>query len=259
MRRVLFGAIVLALGSSPAIAAKFRMQLTPEGEQTARMEAGVAAVDDTMPRSTVRLIQAEGDLKKRGSIQLLLMNHGDKPFNFGPENVSAKLVDGTPVTIITYEQLVREEKRRQTWAAIAAGLAAAGNSMNAANSGYYSGTATYSGSTYGSFGSTSYHANSFGTATVSGYDYGRAQAAQSAANAQNQATFARMAEQNAARMDALKAYMRTTTVDPLQMFGGTVMFELPKSVHRGKGDVPMTFIVSVDGEAHEFAATLKRR
>jgi len=258
MRRVVFGAIVFALGS-PAAAAKFTMQLTPAGEQIGRMEAGVAAVDDTTPGSTVRLVQAEGDLKKRGSIQLLLMNHGDKPFNFGPENVSAKLADGTPVTIINYEQLVREEKRRQTRAAIAAGLAAAGNSMNASNSGYYSGMATYSGSTYGSFGSTPYHANSFGTATVSGYDYGRAQAAQSAANIQNQAIFARMAEQNASRMEALKAYMRTTTVDPQQMFGGTVMFELPKSVHQGKGDVPMTFIVSINGQEHEFGALLKRR
>jgi hypothetical protein len=131
--------------------------------------------------------------------------------------------------------------------------------MNAANSGYYSGTATYSGSTFGNFGSTPYHANSFGTATVSGYDYGRAQAAQSAANARSQATFARMAEQNATRMDALKAYMRTTTVDPQQMFGGTVMFELPKSVHQDNGDVPISFLVDINGEQHTFDVVLRRR
>ena len=39
------------------------------------------------------------------------MNYGDKPFNFGPENVTGKLADGTPFTIITYERLVHEEKR----------------------------------------------------------------------------------------------------------------------------------------------------
>jgi hypothetical protein len=258
MRRIMVGAVMLAL-ASPATATRFGMQLTPSVEQVSRMESGVAAVDDTTAGSSVRLVQAEDDLKKRGSIELLVMNHSDKPFNFGPENVTAKLADETPVAIITYEQLAHEEKRREMWAAVAAGLAAAGNSMSAANSGYYSGTAHYSGNTYGSLGGTSFNSTTYGTATVSGYDYGRAQAAQAAANAQNSATFARMAENNAASMKALKAYMRTTTVDPQQMFGGSVTFELPKSAQKSRTDVPITFVVTVDGEAHRFDAVLKRR
>ena len=259
MRRSVFGGVALVLIATPAVAAKFNMQLTVSPQQASRMESGVAAVDDSTPGSSVRLIQAEGDLKKRGSIQLLVMNQSDKPFNFGTENVVAELADGTAVSIVTYDQLVHEEKRRQMWAAIGAGLAAAGNSMSAANSGYYSGTATYHGSTYGSFGSTPYSSTTYGTANVSGYDSGRAQAAQSLANAENQATFGRMAEQNASRMGALKSYMRTTTVDPQQMFGGRVIFELPKSVHQGKGDVPMTVLVTVNGEEHKFETVLKRR
>jgi hypothetical protein len=180
MRPVVFGALAIAI-ASPAVAAKFTMQLTPSAEQVARMEAGVAAVDNSAAGSSVRLLQAEGDLKKRGSIQVLVMNHGASAFNFGPENVTAKLGDGTPVAIITYERLVKEEKRRQTWRAIAVGLAAAGNSMNAANAGYYHGTGTYSGSTFGTFGSTPYNSFSSGTVMVSGYNAGQAQLAQSAA------------------------------------------------------------------------------
>ena len=259
MRRVVFGLLALAVCSNPAAAAKFTMQLSAGPQQSQRMQSGVAAVDDSTPASSVRLIQAEGDLKKRGVIELLVMNHGDKPFNIGPENVTAKLADGTPAAIITYEQLVHEEKKRETWTAIAVGLAAAGNSMSAANSGYYTGRVNYSGSTFGTFGSTPYTANTFGTATVSGYDYGRAQAAQSLANAENQASFARMAESNSARMGALKAYMRTTTVDPQQMFGGSVTFELPKVAQQSETDVPMTFIVTINGEEHKFDAVLKRR
>ncbi len=250
---------MLALCSSPALAAKFTMQLNASAEQTSRMESGVAAVDDTTPTSSVRLVQAEGDLKKRGSVGIVVMNQGGKPFNFGPENVTAKLADGTSIAIITYEQLAHEERRRETWAAIGAGLAAAGNSMSAANSGYYNGTGTYSGSTYGSFGSTPYQSNSFGTVSVSGYNAGQAQIAQSLANQQNQATFARMAEDNAASMKSLKAYMRTTTVDPQQMFGGSVIFELPKAARDAKTDVPVTFVVAINGEDHTFNAVLKRR
>jgi hypothetical protein len=258
MRRVVFGAIVIAL-SSPVVAAKFTMQLNPGQQQTSRMQGGVAAIDDSSSTSSVRLIQAEGDIKKRSSIELLVMNHGDKPFNFGPENVSARLADGTPVAIITYDQLVHEEKRRQTWRAIAAGLAAAGNSMSAASAGYYSGTASYSGTTYGSLGSTPYNSSTFGTATYSGYNAGQAALAQSAANAQNQVIFSNMAEQNAASMEALKAYMRTTTVDPQQMFGGSVTFELPKQARDSKVDVPVMFMVTINGEEHRFDAVLKRR
>ncbi|HEU4650602.1 MAG TPA: hypothetical protein VFS49_04240 [Croceibacterium sp.] len=245
--------------AAPATAAKFTMQLVAAPEQQSRMQGGIAAVDNSSAGSSVRLIQAEGDLKKRGSVAVLVMNQGDKPFNFGPENVTATLADGTVVEIITYERLVREEKKRQTWAAIAGGLAAAGNSMSAANSGYYSGTATYSGSTFGSFGSTPYNSYSSGRATVSGYNAGQAQLARSVANAQNQANFERMAEQNASNMQALKSYMRTTTVDPQQMFGGSVTFELPKTVHKGNGDVPLRFAVTINGEAHKFDAVLKRR
>ena len=259
MWRLVFGVGVATAIAAPAFAAKFTMQLQPRTEQISRMQAGVAAVDSSTANSSVRLIQAEGDLKKRGSIQVLVMNQGMAPFTFGPENITAVMSDGTPVAIITYEQLVREEKKRQTWAAIAAGLSAFSNSMAASNSGYYSGTTTYRGSTYGTFGTTPYNSSTFGSATMSGYDYGRAQAAQSIANAQNQANFARMAENNASRMNALKAYMRTTTVDPQQMFGGSVTIELPKSVHKMKGDVPMTFVVSIAGEEHKFDVLLKRR
>ena len=258
MRRFAYVVSLLAL-ASPATAAKFTMQLIAAPEQQSRMQGGVAAVDGSSAGSSVRLVQAEGDLKKRGSIAVLVMNQADKPFDFGPENVTATLADGTAVEIITYERLVREEKKRQTWAAVAAGLAAAGNSMSAANSGYYSSTATYSGSTFGTFGNTPYNSRSSGMAHISGYNSAQAQRAQSVANAQNQASFARLVEQNASSMQELKAYMRTTTVDPQQMFGGSVIFELPKTVHKAKGDVPIAFAVTVNGEAHKFDAVLKRR
>jgi hypothetical protein len=259
MRLVVLGVSAVALLSSPALAAKFTMQLSAGPQQTSRMQSGIAAVDDTAATSSVRLVQAEDDVRKRSSIELLVMNHGDKPFNFGPENVSAKLADGTSVAIITYEQLVHEEKHREMWAAIAVGLGAAANSISAANAGYYSGTAHYSGSSFGSVGGTSYSATSYGSASVSGYNAGQAQLAQSVANAENQANFDRLVSQNAGNMQALKAYMRTTTVDPQQMFGGSVMFELPKEARDSKADVPVTFVITINGEEHKFDTVLKRR
>src|SRR5437763_14177356 len=101
---------VLALCvSTSAAASKFTMQFAPTDQQQMRMQNGVAAIDDTAAGSSVRIVQVEGDLRKRASVELLVMNHADKPFNFGPENVTAKLSDGTSVQIITYEQLAHEE------------------------------------------------------------------------------------------------------------------------------------------------------
>jgi len=258
MKKYVLAASVAALASTPALATKFQMQVAPAGQQVSRMEEGVAAVDDAMQSSSVRLVQADGDFKKRASIGVVVMNNGSAPFNFGPENVTATLADGTPVPIITYEQLAHEERRRETWAAIAAGLGALGNSMSAASSGWYSGTAHYSGSTFGSFGSTPYSATTYGTATVTGYSAAQAQVAQSVANQENEANFERMAAQNAANKKALSGYMRTTTVDPQQMFGGSILFDVPKAAFQAKGDVPVTFVVTVSGEQHKFNAVFHR-
>jgi len=245
MRSYIYCAFALALIAAPANAAKFTMQLKPTAEQISRMQGGIASVDSHTALSSVRLVQPEGDLKKRGAVQIIVMNHGDQPFNFGPENVTARLADGTAVAIISYDQLAREEKSRQTWRAIAAGLA----SMN---SGQYSTTGTYSGSSHGTVGTTSYSGFHSGMATVSGTD-------PVAAAIENRRIFDNLAARNAAGREALQQNIRTTTVDPEQMFGGSVAIELPKSVHKGTADVPMIFTVTVGGDVHTFDAVLKRR
>ena len=259
MRRVIWGCIASMALATPATAAKFRMVLSAGPNQTQRMESGVAAVDSNATESSIRLIQFDGTLKKRASLQLIVMNQSTTPFNFGPENVTATIGDGTAVAIIGYDQLLKEEKRRQTWAAVAAGLAAAGNSMSAANAGYSRGTASYSGNTWGSVGTTSYSSLNTGTVSYSGYNAGQAYAAQSLANHQNQANFERMAALNSDRMEALKQNLRTTTVDPGQVFGGSVMFELPKAARSSKESVPVTFSVRTGGESHTFNVILQRQ
>lgn len=243
MRKIVCLAIALAL-SSPASAAKFIMYLQPTTQQTSRMQNGIAAVDDSTAGSSVRLIQPDGELKKRGTLQILLMNQSDTPLNFGSENVTGSLADGAPILIIPYERLAREERSRERWRAFGAALA----SMN---SGHYSATANYNGSTFGTIGTTSYSGYNSGTARVSGYDA-------TAAAIENRRIFDNVAAANAASRESLQANIRTTTVDPQQMFGGAITFELPKSVHQSKGDIPATFVVTINGEQHKFQVLLRR-
>jgi len=225
--------------------------VTPTGSQVERYEAGVRAIASSMDKSSIRFVPSETPVKKRGAIQLVVMNHDKSAFNFGPENVRAQLTDGTVVPIITYEQLRREEKKRQTWAAIAAGLGAVANSMSAANAGYYSGH-SYS---HGRVGSTSFS----GSSSYSGYNSGVAYAAQANASMQNQMMFSQMSQNNAARMNALKENIRTTTVDSENLIGGAIIFEIPKSGRSSKVPVPVKFSIDAGGETHVFNVVLARK
>lgn len=251
MKYSAFALPLALLVSQPAIAAKLYVDVSPNGKQVARYEGGVRAIASSLDKSSIRFVPSELPVKKRGQIQVVVMNHDMTPFNFGPENVRAHLADGTVVPIITYDQLRREEKKRQTWAAIAAGLGAVGNAMSAANAGHYSGHSFSSGRV----GSTSYS----GRTSFSGYNAGVAHLAQANASMQNQMMFSQMSENNAARMNALKENIRTTTVDPENMVGGAIVFEIPKASRSSKAPIPVKFSVDAGGETHVFDVVLARK
>jgi len=250
--------IVLSL-ATPATAARFEMRLQPAEGQTHRMQEGVGTIDNDGQYASIRLFQAEEPVNRRGSIGLMVLNRRTTPFNFGPENVTARLADGTSVPIISYDQLVSEERRRQGRRRFAAILGAAARGMSAANAGYSSGTATYSGSNWGTFGGTPYSGNTFGTATVSTYNPAAQANAQAIANAQNREVAENMNARHAAAMEGLRENLRITTVDPGQVFGGSVMFELPAAVRNSRANVPVTFIVTIDGEVHQVQTVLVRQ
>ncbi len=252
--------IVFALGaqsiSSAAQAKAIYLDLSAYGEgQRSRMDAGVEAIDSAFRNSSVRVLEDENKVKKRGNFSISIFNASNYPANFGTENITIVFGAGQPVAVVTYEKLVKEEKNRQMWASIAAGLSAAGNSMAASQAGYSSGVASYSGSTYGRYGTY----NTSGTATYSGYNGAAAYAAQANANAQNEAMFDRLAATSAANLQALKANLRTTTLDPGRGFGGLVTFELPPQARKLKAPVAVRIIVEFAGDRHEFTGQLVRK
>lgn len=252
-----FFALMAAQGMALPVGAKaLYLDLVPAGEnQMSRMTSGVEAIDSAQQNSNVRVFEDEGKVKKRGRFAVSVFNASNVPINFGTENISIVFGDGEPVPVVTYERLLKEEKNRQMWAAIAVGLSAAGNSLAASQAGYSSGTATYSGTTYGSYGSY----NSFGSVSYSGYNGSAAYAAQANANMQNQALFDRLAASNAANLQALKDNLRTTTVDPGNGFGGMVTFELPKAARKLKAPVVVRIIVDLGNDRHEFQGHLVQR
>lgn len=219
-------------------AANYKLDFTATGEQRSRMDSGLEAVESNLEKSSVKVVEIDERVGKRGFVRLFVYNASDKPFNFGPENVRAELTDGTSVAIVGYDKLLKEEKNRQMWAAIATGLSAASNSLAAANA----------GTTYGYVGRT----------PVSIYSPTSAYVAQSLANRENDARFATLAANGAASMEALSVNIRTTTVDPGSSFGGGVVFELPKQARSQKTDVPIRFIMMLGSDEHILQGVIKR-
>jgi len=71
--------------------------------------------------------------------------------------------------------------------------------------------------------------------------------------------FDRLASTNAANLQALKANLRTTTIDPDTGFGGLVTFELSPEARKLKNPVAVRIIVEFAGDKHEIIGKLIRR
>lgn len=232
------------------------LDLYAQGDrQRARMDSGVEAVDSALPNSSVRVVESEEKVSKRGQFSVAVFNASGAPINFGTENVTVAVGNSPPMPTVTYERLVKEEKNRMMWAAVAAGLNAASNNIAASQAGYSSGTVAYSGATYGRYGTV----NSYGTGSYSGYNAGAAYAAQATANTQNEQIFGRLAAESAASLQALKANLRTTTIDPGSSFGGLIMFDIPPKARKPAEPIPIRIIVEIAGEKHEMVGRLVRK
>lgn len=246
----------LISAAAPAVAADYVLDLKAEPEQESKFQDGREAIDNAGAVSSVRLLEPLEPQPKQSGLRVLILNAGPEAINFGPENVMIKLASGESVAMFSYQELLRKQKRREAWQALAAGLAAAGRNMQASQAGNSYGSATYSGNTFGNVGTTPYSATTFGTATYSGYNAGAAYAAQANANALNQQQFQAMQLQQAAARQDLSQVMKTTTVEPGQAFGGLMQYEVPREVRSSKSPLPVTIEVTVGSEVHVFKGTL---
>lgn len=192
--------------------------------------------------------------KKSGFIKVWVLNRGPSSFNVGDRSVSASSA-GAPLQVLTYEDRLKEQRRTEMWQGLAAGFAAAGNNMQAANAGYSNSYGTFNSTTtasaYGSSGYVTGNAYTSGTFSGSTYNAGAAYAAQANANARNQQLFAQTAA-NAeyARRELADRALKMNTLAPGQDVIGDVRIVLPK---RSKSPSEFTVSVNVNGQPVTFS------
>lgn len=200
----------------------------------------------------------EPESKKLGWITLGVVNRSQTPFLMSEESFSARQGEVSLKTF-TYEDLLKQQKRREMWANIGAGLAAGANSYSASQAGH----TTYSGSYYGTSNATAYSGGrtAYASGTSSGvysgsyYDAGAAAQAQAVADQRNRELIAETQARSADQRATLESRaLRANTLDPGESVLGSVMVTLPKKNRAGT-----TFTVSIRIGSHEELVTFSER
>ena len=207
------------------------------------MDGGSETVDSVLPPTVVRVVEPFVEAEGKPKFLAFTFNSGEAPYNFGPENITPVLMDGTRLPMATYAQLVREEKGRQRWRAFGLALGAFGRGMQASQEGQFSGTVnSNTGRQVGTF---------------SGTETGSSRTAQMLAEQQTREDAAAVRERNVEEVAALGSILRTTTVESGKVAGGEVRFDWPK-VLRKDGTYPVSLEVDAGGVIHRFAAKITK-
>jgi hypothetical protein len=239
MRYVAAAAVTLALCAAPAMAA-FRVQLRAPAESTLMGHGGLHAADSRTATSLVRVISPGSDIRKMGTVRVLVMNLGARPFVFGPDNVTLKLADGTRLPFMPYEifdrgaKLVERESAHQK--ALGA-LSATNFAERASSSGTVNNGQTASANSTTAAGPSG--AEAANRARDGGIELGR-----------------QPGEEIRQIVDSL---MYRTRIAPQEAAGGYLVFELPKTLRTVKTDQPATLLVKTGAEEHRFEVLLQHR
>lgn len=234
--------------ATPSFAVEYTLDLKATEQQASRMLRGIETIESKKERSSLLVREAAGPTEPRAVFKILVQNTGDRPFNFGPENIRLRLTDGSFVNMVTRRQMVAEEAKRAKNKRMLAGLAAGLRGAAAARAGDYDGTA---------FVSTPRN----GTAIVSYSGTNNAASARAMADADAQTLRERsmLDTQFADRMMRLDSVVQTTTLDPGMEFGGQIHFSGPKSMERVKEPYPVTLEITIGDEVHLIGGTLQRQ
>lgn len=195
----------------------------------------------------------------RGNFLIAVHNGGARPFDISTSHIVARDVTQpmaeVALKVFTYGELVQEERKRQAWAALAAGLSAMGRSMQASTAGYRHQSGTFNSTAYDNYGNSYY---GYGNYSGTTYDYGAAQAAQMQANAMNQAEFARVAAEGQRQLSELRnSILKHHTVLPGEWYGGIIKIAVPE-LEEGEPGRVLRVSVSANDTRQDFEFSFQK-
>jgi hypothetical protein len=247
MKKAVFAITMsLALASQAEAKSRYQIQAQASGEQIENWQNGIQYVDNAMPDSVVRIVSVQDELPdKQSTFRVVVLNRSDEAIVFGPENVTIEYGDGEHVAMATYDELEgklrRDIKRRQALAALGGALSA-----GSAN-GYTTGSVDYSGT-------TNYGTQFRGSGTYSTYDPALARQQQQEVQAQSAATNQAIQARQLTGGQALQSLVRTSSIQPGEVFGGILAYAAPKSFKRLPASSKITIVIKLGDEEHRVLA-----
>lgn len=234
--RLAVAALAISVAPSLASAGAYRIVLgTPPSGKLLHGYGGLEAADERTNVALVRLIAPGNDIHERGTVRVLVMNLGSQAFQFGPDDVTLSLSDGTvlkPVPVAQMEdgrELVEREMQHYY-----------ANDIQTRNN--------LSGLAQQTNGGATVHSMSPGAAApgsavsgVGGYDHRVDESTLPGANL----------------LDSIYQVLIPLEVEPQKAWGGYYLFDMPRAVFQRKVDQPLTITVRTGAEEHRFPATLK--
>ena len=229
-------AVAALAAGTPAMAGAYRIELAvPSGGRLLHGHGGLEAADQRTDTALVRLIAPGNDIHERGTVRVLVMNLGATPFEFGPDQVTLTLADGTVLKEVPVAQMEdgRELVERETRYAMSndlrnrnnlAGLAQQANSGMTVQS--LSPGAAAPGSTLSGTGGQEHRTED---SLMPGMQL----------------------------LDSIYQVLIPLTVPPQKAWGGYYVFDVPKRVFRKRADQPLMITVHTGGEEHRFEAVMK--
>lgn len=248
MRNTIYGALLLFIATPVEARDEYAIEIAASDGQTVKWLDGTATVEGAKPRTTVILANRGIELPGRPStFTIVVVNKGEQPLTFGPDNVSVEIEGGERITMMDPAsldtKLRRDIKRRKALAALGGAFSAQG-----AN-GYTSGNYSYSGTT-----SSGGHVT--GSGTYSGYDPALANQEKEAAEEQAAGVNRAIQERKEGGEQALDWLVRKSTIEPGRAIGGVMAFELPRSLKKLALSAPVNVIVTAGDEEHTFKVKL---
>lgn len=226
-------ALALLALSSPALAGSYKIVLDrPASGRLLTGHMGLQAADDRTAGTLVRVVAPGNTLDVRGTVRVLVMNLSDKPFAFGPDQVTLRLGDGTilqptPVEAFETRKVVAEQTAGRSRAIDIGNRNSLSSLVGSSSSGPANPSAPVAIPTGPATSTTS-------------QDF------------QSDSDLLPHAE----TLNAIYQLLIPMNVGPQQAWGGYYVFDVPKAVQRSRTDLPLLIVVRTGPEEHRFSAML---
>ena len=233
LKSIIGTAIALGLATS-ASAADYKLEFAPGQGEILKGRGGLQVFDVNTDNTRMRIVAPGNRITNRGTVRVLVMNLGSSRYEFGPDEVSVELPDGTALPEVPFtafdkgERLITREVgiNRSTDMAVKSSLSQYAQQQN-------------------------------GGPTALPGTPAPAASENAAANTGRLDDFASSVP-GAKVLDGINGVLRPLPVGPKEAWGGYLIFNMPKSLQKAKVDQPVTIVVKTGGEVHRIKAVLNR-